>query len=108
MQNVAATCRQYGTFLTREAGPVSPARSARLKLSAAAITTRPMPDANFHIVYMAAEILAVECKVCGGGSSLDRRTCRLLHQGKKTELTAGPLPLGHPARAPPRGRAFIP
>jgi hypothetical protein len=45
-----------------------------------------MPGQNFHSVYMAAEILLVECKACGRRSQLDKATTPQIHQGNMTEL----------------------
>jgi hypothetical protein len=49
-----------------------------------------MPGANFHSVYMAAEILLVECKACGRRSKLTKQDAPI-RQGNMTELRAVPF-----------------
>lgn len=44
-----------------------------------------MPGKNFHSVYMAIEVLLVECRACGKRSALDRAQAPIW-QGNMTEL----------------------
>lgn len=63
----------------------------------AGVTTasRYEPGANFHTVYMAAEILLVECKACGHRSALDRSQAPI-HQGNMAE-SPGQVQMRQPA-----------
>lgn len=45
-----------------------------------------MAGYNFHSVYMAIEVLLVECKACGRRSQLDRSSTPQIHQGNMTPL----------------------
>jgi hypothetical protein len=47
-----------------------------------------MRGANFHTVWMNAELLLVECKACGRRSALDRASLPDIRQGNMTELRA--------------------
>lgn len=66
-----------------------------------------MPGQNFHSVYMAIEVLLVECKACRRRSALDRSQAPI-RQGNMTELRHVKFRCGNRSCGGSEVRLYIP